>query len=201
MRLERRVLVLQRTGLFTGAAFCGCLIAPATIQCVIQNCWWEALLLAGWEPSLIHEILLAVDSMHQVSPGPKPQGSRGRRLCGLFFFNLHFSRSYPLSSLGLVQAMRLTPTFLKNIIYLLFELYTQVSYKWRVTAIRKNKGVCWAVINNKLPRKNASPTLGFVLLWLSTIFTKFWQSHCHYLFMMEALGTCSAHSESPLCTY
>lgn len=70
--------------LFTGAAFCGCLIAPATIQCVIQNCWWEALLLAGREPSLIHEILLAVDSMHQVSPGTKPQGSRGRRLCGLF---------------------------------------------------------------------------------------------------------------------
>lgn len=69
MRLERRVLVLQRTGLLAvgkggpqlsprsyswDAAFCGCLIAPATIQCVIQNCWWEALLLAGQEPSLIH---------------------------------------------------------------------------------------------------------------------------------------------------
>lgn len=131
----------------------------------------------------------------------KPQGSSGHRLCGFFFFNLHFSRSYPLSSLGLVQGTRLTPTFLKTIIYLLFELYTQVSYKWRVTAIRKNKGVCWALINNKLPRKNASPTLGFVLLWLSTISTKFWQSRCHYLFMTEALGTCSAHSESPLCTY
>lgn len=122
-------------------------------------------------------------------------------LFGLGFFNSHFSCSYPLLNLGLVQRMRLTPTFLKNTIYLLFELHTQVSYKWRVTAICKNKGVCWAVINNKLPRKNASPTLGFVLIWLSTISAKFWQSLCHYLFMTGAPGTCSAHSESPLCTY
>lgn len=161
--------------------------------------------MAGQEPSLIHEILLVVDSTHQDSPCRNTKTAVATDFVGwvlvlFFFFNSHFSCSYPLSNLGLVQRMRLTPTFLKNIIYLLFELHTQVSYKWRVTAICKNKGVCGAVINNKLPRKNASPTLGFVLLWLSTISAKFWQSLRHYLFMTGAPGTCSAHSESPLCT-
>lgn len=69
MRLEWRLLTLQPTGLSVAvkagpqlsprscswdAAFCGCLIAPATSQCVIQNCWWAAPLLAGQEPSPIH---------------------------------------------------------------------------------------------------------------------------------------------------
>lgn len=69
MRLEWQVLTFQPVGLLAAgkagpqlsprscsrdADFCGCLIAPATIQRVIQNCWWAAPLLAGQEPSPTH---------------------------------------------------------------------------------------------------------------------------------------------------
>lgn len=115
--------------------------------------------------------------------------------------HLNSSPSCPSPNGVLAQGTRLTPMFPKNAIYLLFELHTQVGYKWRVTTALENKGICWAAINNKLHRKNSSPTLGFVLLWLSTISTKFWQSCCHYLLTAVAPGTCSARSKSPLCTY
>lgn len=168
MRLERQVLIFHLTELwgsrqgrptaltqvlFMGAAFCGCLSAPAAIQCVIQNHWWAAPLLVGQEPSLNHVILLVLDSTRWVFLPAETPKQQWPGFLWTGFFNIHFSCSYSLSSLLLVQGMGPTPTFLKNIIYLLFELYTQVSYKWRVTAVRKNKGVCWAVINNKLPRK------------------------------------------------
>lgn len=78
--------------------------------------------------------------MHQASPSRKLKAAADVHIVGWVFLNLHFSNNCPLSSLDLVQGTRLTPTFFKNIVYIFFELYTQVSYKQRVTAIHKNKG-------------------------------------------------------------
>lgn len=78
--------------------------------------------------------------MHQVSPCRKLKVAVDVQFVGWEFLILHFSNKCPLSSLNLVQETRLTPTFLKNIVFLFFELCTQVSYKQRVTAIHKNKG-------------------------------------------------------------
>jgi len=58
------------------------------IQCVTQNCSWAAPLLAGQEPSVIHEILLAVDSTHRVSPCRNPKAAMAVDFVDCFFLAL-----------------------------------------------------------------------------------------------------------------